>query len=152
VKLSIFTGAVVALLTGIAIATQSTLTSRVGAQIGDIKTGLLTNTLGGIAAGSLMLIWLIREGPQIWRLPTNAVAFTAISGILGILIITGISFSLQRAGIAAGLATVILGQLVLSTIIDTIGLGGVEPIPLSFARIFGLILTCLGVYLLLPKA
>jgi transporter family-2 protein len=152
VKLSIVTGALVALLTGIAIATQSTITSRVGAQVGDIKTGLLTNTLGGIAAASLMLVWLIREGPQIWKLPTNAVGFTLISGVLGILIITGISFSLQRAGIAAGLAGVILGQLVLSTVIDTIGLGGADPIPLSSARILGLMLICLGVYLLLPKA
>ena len=150
-KLSIITGAVVALLTGIAIATQSTLTSRVGAQIGDIKTGLLTNTLGGLAAGSLMLIWLIKEGPHTWKLPTTAVGITGISGLLGILIITGISFSLQRAGIAAGLATVIFGQLVLSTVIDTIGLGGTAPIPLSVTRILGLTITGIGVYLLLPK-
>ena len=151
-KLSIITGAIVALLTGIAIATQSTITSRVGAQIGDIKTGLLTNTLGGLAAGTLMLIWLIREGPQTWKLPTAAVGITAISGILGILIITGISFSLQRAGIAAGLASVIFGQLILSTIIDSFGLGGTAPIPLSGARILGLISIGFGVYLLLPKS
>ena len=151
-KLSILTGALVALLTGIAIAMQSTLTSRVGSLIGDIRTGILTNTMGGIAAGSLMLLWLLREGPQTWKVPPLALGITAISGILGILIITGISFSLQRAGIAAGLASVILGQLALSTIIDTVGLGGADPIPLSPARILGLALAGVGVYLLLPKA
>ncbi len=150
-KLSILTGALVALLTGIAIAAQSTLTSRVGSLIGDIRTGILTNTMGGIAAGSLVLLWLLREGPETWKVPPVAVGITAISGILGILIITGISFSLQRAGVAAGLASVILGQLVLSTIIDSIGLGGVDPIPLTAARILGLALTGVGVYLLLPK-
>lgn len=150
-KLSILTGALVALLTGIAIAAQSTLTSRVGSLIGDIRTGILTNTMGGIAAGSLVLLWLLREGPETWKVPPVAVGITAISGILGILIITGISFSLQRAGVAAGLASVILGQLVLSTIIDLIGLGGVDPIPLTAARILGLALTGVGVYLLLPK-
>lgn len=150
-KLSIITGALVALLTGIAIAAQSTMTSRVGAVIGDIRIGLLTNTLGGVAAGSLMLIWLIREGPEIWKIPSTAVGITALSGILGILIITGISFSLQRAGIAAGLASVILGQLILSTIIDTIGLGGAESIPLTGSRILGLMIIGFGVYLLLPK-
>lgn len=150
-KLSILIGALVALLTGIAIAVQSTMTSRVGSLIGDFRTGILTNTMGGIAAGSLMLIWLLREGPETWKVPPIALGITAISGILGVLIITGISFSLQRAGIAAGLASVILGQLALSMVIDTVGLGGAEPIPLTTARILGLGITGVGVYLLLPK-
>lgn len=150
-KLSILIGALVALLTGIAIAVQSTMTSRVGSLIGDFRTGILTNSMGGIAAGTLMLIWLLREGPETWKVPPIALGITAISGILGILIITGISFSLQRAGIAAGLASVILGQLALSMVIDTVGLGGAEPIPLTTARILGLGITGVGVYLLLPK-
>lgn len=128
-KLSILIGALVALLTGIAIAVQSTMTSRVGSLIGDFRTGILTNTMGGIAAGSLMLIWLLREGPETWKVPPIALGITAISGILGVLIITGISFSLQRAGIAAGLASVILGQLALSMVIDTVGLGELNRFP-----------------------
>ena len=150
-KLSIVTGALVALLTGIAIAVQSTITSRVGSQIGDIRTGILTNTLGGVAAGALMLVWVLREGPQIWKVPPVVIGVTALSGILGVLIITGISFSLQRAGIAAGLASVILGQLALSFLIDSLGLGGGEPIPVSASRIVGILISGLGVYLLLPK-
>lgn len=150
-RLSILTGALVALLTGIAIALQSTMTSRVGGMIGDIRTGILTNTMGGIAAGTLMLIWLFREGPETWRVPPVVIGVTALSGILGVLIITGISFSLQRAGIAAGLASVILGQLALSFLIDSFGIGGAEPIPISGVRVIGLLVTGFGVYLLLPK-
>lgn len=150
-RLSIITGAVIALLTGIAIATQSTITSRVGAQLGDVQTGILTNSMGGLIAGSVMLVWLLKEGPETWKVPLPLIGATALSGLLGILIITGISFSLQRAGVAAGLASVILGQLLLSTVIDSLGLGGVDPIPLTLPRIAGLILTGFGVYLLLPK-
>ena len=150
-RLSIITGALVALLTGIAIAVQSTMTSRVGGIIGDIRTGILTNTLGGIAAGSLMLIWLLREGPEVWKIPPVVIGVTALSGILGVLIITGISFSLQRAGVAAGLASVILGQLVISFMVDSLGIGGVEPIPISATRILGILVSGFGVYLLLPK-
>ena len=150
-RLSIITGAVIATLTGIAIAVQSTITSRVGAQIGDVRTGILTNTLGGVIAGGLMLAWLLRDGPETWKVPPVLIGATALSGLLGILIITGISFSLQRAGVAAGLAGVIFGQLVLSTVIDSIGMGGAEPIPLTLTRIFGLLATGFGVYLLLPK-
>ncbi len=150
-KLSIITGALVALLTGIAIAAQSTMTSRVGGIIGDIRTSILTNTMGGIAAGSLMLIWFLREGPQVWKIPPVVVGVTALSGILGVFIVTGISFSLQRAGVAAGLASVILGQLALSFVIDALGIGGVEPIPISATRIIGIVVSGFGVYLLLPK-
>ena len=150
-KLSIITGALVALLTGIAIAAQSAMTSRVGGIIGDIRTGILTNTMGGIAAGSLMLIWLLRDGPQVWKIPPVVIGITALSGILGVFIVTGISFSLQRAGVAAGLASVILGQLALSFVIDALGIGGVEPIPISATRILGIVVSGFGVYLLLPK-
>jgi transporter family-2 protein len=150
-KLSIITGALVALLTGIAIAVQSTVTSRVGGIIGDIRTGILTNTMGGIVAGSLMLVWFLREGPQVWKIPPVVIGVTALSGILGVFIITGISFSLQRAGVAAGLASVILGQLALSFIIDALGIGGVEPIPISATRILGIVVAGFGVYLLLPR-
>lgn len=151
-KLSIITGGLLASLTGMAIAVQSTISSRVGAQIGDIRTGILTNLMGGLIAGGMMLFWLLREGPESWKVPPVVVGFTLVSGFLGVLIITGISFSLQRAGVAAGLAGVIFGQLVISTLIDSLGIGGVEPIPFSMARGIGLLATGLGVYLLLPKS
>lgn len=148
---SIIIGAIGALITGLAIGMQSTITSRVGGMIGDVRTGLLTNFLGGLIAGALILLFLFREGPPILRIPGVILGFIAFSGLLGVFIITGISFSLQRAGIAAGLTTVILGQLILSTIVDTFGIGGVEPIPLTFQRILGLLVMGLGVFLLLPR-
>ncbi len=97
-RLSIITGALVALLTGIAIAMQSTMTSRVGSIIGDIRTGILTNTMGGIVAGSLMLFWLLREGPEVWKVPPVVIGLTTLSGLLGVLIVTGISFFLEKVG------------------------------------------------------
>jgi transporter family-2 protein len=150
-KTTIIAGAIVALFTGLAIGTQSTITSRVGSIIGDVRTGLFTNFLGGLIAGLLALIVLFREGAASWRMPGMVLGFIGLSGLLGIFIITGLSFSLQRAGVAAGLATVILGQLALSTLVDTFGVGGAEAIPLSFPRVVGLLVTALGVFLLLPR-
>jgi transporter family-2 protein len=151
-RLSIITGGLLASLTGMAIAVQATITSRVGAQIGDIQTGILTNLMGGLLAGGMMLVWLLKDGPESWKVTPVLIGFTALSGFLGILIITGISFSLQRAGVAAGLAGVIFGQLVLSTLIDSYGIGGAEPIPFTISRGIGLLVTGFGVYLLLPKS
>jgi len=150
-KTTIIIGAIGALFTGVAIGIQATITSRAGSMIGDIRTGLFTNFLGGVIAGAIILLLFLREGPQTWKIPGIIIGFVALSGLLGILIITGISFSLQRVGIAAGLATVILGQLILSMIVDTFGIGGVEVIPLSFQRTLGLLIMGVGVFLLLPR-
>ena len=150
-KTSIITGALVALLTGLAIGTQATISSRVGSIIGELRTSLLSNFLGGVVAGLFILAVLLRADAQTWKVPGAIIGILALSGTLGIMIITGISFSLQRAGIAAGLATIILGQLALSFLIDSLGIGGVDPIPVSMQRFSGIIVTAIGVYLLLPK-
>ena len=150
-KISIIVGALGALFTGVAISIQSTISSRAGSMIGDVKTGLFTNLLGGLIAGVMVLILFIRGGSQAWKIPGTVIGFVSISGLLGIFIITGISFSLQRVGIAAGLATVILGQLFISVIIDTFGIGGVEAIPLSLPRVMGLVVMGFGVLIMLPR-
>ena len=140
-----------ALATGFVIGIQSTLSSRTGALIGDIQTGLLTNAMGGLIAGLVVLLLLCRQGVAAWRLPPAAAVMLVTSGTLGIAIITGIAFSLQRTGVAAGLAALIMGQLIISAVVDTTGVGGVEPIPLTTQRLLGLLVVAGGVYLLLPR-
>ena len=73
------------------------------------------------------------------------------AGVLGIGVITGIAYALPKTGIAAGLAAVIAGQMLVGVIVDSLGLGGAEPIPLNFTRIAGLVLLALGTWAILPK-
>jgi transporter family-2 protein len=148
----IILGAVVALATGFAIGAQSTLSSRIGSLLGNFRTGIFINFIGGIIAGLILLVITFIQGKAWWQISTPALIMLVASGALGIAIITGISFSLQRTGVAAGLATVILGQLVLSVIVDTKGIGGVTPIPLTWQRVVGLVVVAGGVYLLLPRS
>lgn len=150
-RTAIVVGAIGALATGVAIGIQATLTSRAGGIIGNIRTGLLTNFLGGAVAGVVILILFLQQGSGNWKIPTTAIVMVVVSGMLGILIITGISFSLQRAGVAAGLATIILGQLIVSIIVDSRGIGNVEPIPLTIQRVGGLFVMAVAVYLLMPR-
>ena len=144
-------GVILALLTGLAIGTQSTLSSRIGTIIGNLSTGVLMNFIGGGLAGILFCILILINSKNFTKVPTQAWTMLAIAGALGILIITGVSFSLQRVGVAAGLATIILGQMVVSLIADAHGWGGAAPIPVTLPRIFGLLLLAAGVFLLLPK-
>ncbi|MCK5319232.1 MAG: hypothetical protein KAJ55_15070, partial [Anaerolineales bacterium] len=61
-RAAIIVGAIGALATGVAIGIQATLTSRAGGIIGNIRTGLLTNFLGGAIAGVVILILLLQQG------------------------------------------------------------------------------------------
>lgn len=147
----IILGALSALATGIAIGTQSTLASRIGALIGNFRTGLWMSALGGTIAGVFIVLLLFVQGRNSLQIPSTALRMLILAGALGILIITGVSFSLQRTGVAAGLATIILGQLALSVIVDARGWGSTAPIPFTWQRALGLLTMTVAIYLLLPK-
>ncbi len=144
-------GVMTALITGIAISMQSTLGGRIGSLIGSFKTGVLMNAIGGLIAVLILLVLLIIKGRGFWQLPAPALIMLIIAGALGILIVTGVSFAMQKAGVAVGLASLILGQMILSVIVDAKGWGGAAPIPITWSRIAGLLVMAVGVYLLLPK-
>ena len=148
---AIIIGGLAAFTTGIIISMQAYLSGRAGTIIGPIRTGLWTNFLGGALAGAIILvIHFIKKGDT-GVLPVNALTMTFLSGALGIAIIMGISLSIDIAGVAAGSASVFLGQMLLGVIADLMGWGGAEPIPLDPRRLFGLGLLAVSVYLLLPK-
>lgn len=70
---------------------------------------------------------------------------------MGILIVMGVSFSFQRMGVAAGVATLFLGQMLIGIIVDALGRAGGEAIPLDPRRILGLIIMTVAVLLLVPR-
>lgn len=144
-------GILVALITGITIGAQSALSGRIGGLIGNFKTGVMVNAIGGLIAGLIFITMLIIKGKGFWQLPGTALVMLIIAGAMGILIITGVAFSMQKAGVAVGLATLILGQMILSVIADARGWGGGTPIPITWPRIVGLVVMAIGVYMLLPK-
>jgi transporter family-2 protein len=144
-------GVIGALITGLAIGSQSTLSSRIGTLIGSFKTGVLMNLVGGALAGLVFIVLLLVNGRDFLKVPPVTWVLLTVAGALGIVIVTGVAFSLQRAGVATGLATIILGQMAVSIIADARGWGGAAPIPVTLPRILGLVLMAAGVYLLLPK-
>ncbi len=150
-KTTILLGILAALVTGFAIGAQSTLTSRIGALIGNFRTGIFMNVAGGLIAGLIALAVTAPQGKAFWQVPSQAAVMLLIAGAIGIFIVTGIAYSLRVTGVAAGLATVILGQLVLSMIVDAKGLGGAGVIPITLPRVLGLLVIAVGVILILPK-
>jgi transporter family-2 protein len=151
-KSFILIGTLVALATGVAVGLQAALNSRIAPLIGDVRTGLLMNLLSGSIAALFVGLLLARQGRAILQLPGPTLVMLIMAGALGIAIITGIAFSFQRIGVAAGLASLILGQIVISIIVDASGFGGVEAIPLTPSRAAGVVIMLAAVYLMLPRS
>lgn len=142
---------VVAVSSGVAIGVQATLTNWGGRLVGAVNTGLLTNAVGGAIALVMLLTFGARLTGLTWGGFRSVAIMVTGAGLLGIGIITGIAFSLPRTGIAAGLTAILLGQMLIATIVDTFGWGGLEPIPFSLSRILGLAALALATWLLLPS-
>ena len=147
----ILVGGLGALTTGVFIGTQSILSGRAANLIGPINTGFWINFLGGCLAGLLILGIGALKGFDSVGITRPAFPMLLISGALGILIIMGVSFSVSKAGAAAGMAALILGQMAVAVLSDTYGWGGAEPIPLDIRRVAGLIVMAISIILLLPR-
>ena len=150
-KNTIIIGGLTALGTGVLVGVQSMLSGRTGSMIGPINTGFWTNFLGGLLAGLLILGVGALSGFENVRITRPAFLLVLLSGALGILIIMGISFSISRAGVAAGMASVIWGQLLFGILADIYGWSGAEPMPLDIRRVIGLALMFISVILIMPK-
>ena len=148
----ILTSLVIALFSGLAIGVQSSLIGTAGKNLGAVLTGLLVNTIAGIAAGLLLVIIYFQQGNidfSTIQIPTLRAII--IAGLLGIGIIMGIGYALPKIGVAAGLSMIITGQMIVGVIVDTFGLSGGQPIPLNWSRIVGLVLLALGTWAIVPK-
>lgn len=143
---------IVALACGLGVGTQASLNNAAGRLAGPIMTGLLVNFLGGAASAVILAAIYLRQGGGILSaIRGSTLNILVIAGLLGIAIITGAAFALPRVGVAAGLAAIIVGQMVVAVIVDTLGLVGGQPIPLSWVRVGGLALLALSTWMILPK-
>lgn len=140
-----------ALGTGFLIGMQSTLSGRIGAAIGSLRTGLLMNIAAGIVSLVIVGLLLLSGSWSGIKIPVSLVGLLFLAGTIGIGVVAGVSSSVQRVGVATGLALVIFGQLSLSLAVDTFGLGGAQPIPLSPARVVGVLGMLGSAYLMLPR-
>jgi transporter family-2 protein len=141
-----------AMATGLAIGFQSTLTNWAGRLIGPVRSGLLINFAGGaIAALIVVAAGLLTVSRPIQGLTRSSGMVVVAAGALGLVIIAGAAYALPRVGIAAGLATIIFGQMAVAMLIDTFGWGGAPPLPLRLERLAGVAMLLIGTWLVLPR-
>ncbi len=143
-------GFVAALVAGCMFAVIIMLEGSISKVVGAINASLLEHFFGGTIAFGLIGILLIRRHVEI----STVRPVIPLSAALGLLVFAAVAvtaFAIPRTGVALGNFAVVFGQLVLAVVIDTIGFGGLDKVPLSPQRILGLLVMIGGIYLVFPK-
>jgi transporter family-2 protein len=128
---------------GVAVGIQSPLASMISQRLGLFESVLIIHLGGAVVA---LIPLLIYGGGKLgqWRsLPW----YTLGAGIFGLIVIGAISYMIPRIGVAAAITTIVAGQLLVGTILDHFGLLGAVEKSLDPARVIGLVVVLVGVWL-----
>ena len=128
------------------IALQAPINSHLGKSIGTFQAAFVSFTIGtivlaviaGLAKGGMSTV------PEARRLPW----YYLTGGLLGAAYVTTVLVTVRSLGAGGVVAATIAGQLTLSVVVDQFGWLGVDREPITLARLAGIALLALGVFLI----
>ena len=135
----------VAILGGFAIGLQNPLASLMGQRIG-ILEGVFIIHLGGALAAAALVLAVPGGQLEAWR---QVPWYALVAGVLGVVVVGAVSFTIPRMGVAATVSVVVGAQLALSAWLDHYGMLGVDVRLFDAYRLLGVLLLMGGAWLLL---
>ena len=128
------------------IALQAPINSHLGKSIGTFQAAFVSFTIGtivlaviaGLAKGGMSTV------PEARHLPW----YYLTGGLLGAAYVTSVLVTVRSLGAGGVVAATIAGQLTLSVVVDQFGWLGVDREPITLARLAGIALLALGVFLI----
>jgi transporter family-2 protein len=130
------------LLGGIAVGLQGPLSSLMSQKIGTLESVFYIHLGGTLAALIPLLFYGGRNLPRWREVPWYALG----AGVLGLVVIAGMSYMVPRVGVAPSVVLIVAGQLLVSVILDHYGLLGVHARSFDITRALGLLLVFVGVW------
>jgi transporter family-2 protein len=137
----------IAAMSAFVIPFQAIINSRLGKLSGNpVFAAVVSFTGGTIALGIILLFWSrgIPKMPAGVRIPW----YLYIGGLLGAVYVTTALTLVPKIGTANFIAATIVGQLVMSMVIDHFGLMGIEKNPISLTKVAGGALLICGMLLI----
>ena len=134
-----------AILCGVAVAVQAQFTGVLQRQSGTLESTFITYFSGGVVIG---LVMLLARGGNLAAAP-GLPWYVYSAGLLGLVVIGTLSFSVDALGLVPALVVVTVSQFVVGAIINHFGLLGAAVDPLDTTEIAGFALLGLGTYLVL---
>lgn len=138
---------IVGALGGIAASLQVSFAGTMGQKLGNLESVFITYVGGAIV---IFLITLGRGGGNLeaWR---SVPWYVLLAGPLGLVIIGSLSFNVPRIGVAMTNTLFVATWLIVSAIMDHVGLFGVTQRPLALPRLLGIATLLLGTWLVVRE-
>jgi transporter family-2 protein len=140
---SIFFLILIGLAGGIAVGLQGPLASMMTQRMGPLESSFIVH-FGGAVISIIPL--LILGGGKLgqWR---SAPWYALTAGFFGLVVLSAVSYTIPRIGVAAAIVSIVAGQIILSAMLDHFGWLGAAVRPLDAPRLLGLAVVMLGVWL-----
>ena len=126
---------------GAAAAVQAPINAGLGKRIGVLETGLWSFSTGML----LLLILTLFLGKGQFGAVTAAPKWQLLGGILGVICVCSMIVAAPSLGIGLATVCILFGQITIAIVIDSLGLFGVETVPLDYNRIIGVLLMFIGI-------
>jgi transporter family-2 protein len=134
---------------GCLVGMQAPINSRLGKSVGTVQAATFSFLVGTVALVLIASFWQggLGELSNVGKVPW----WGLIGGLLGAVYVTVALVAVRTLGASGLTAVVITGQLVISVVIDRLGLLGVAKQQIGAGRILGLVLLAAGVLLVVRK-
>jgi len=140
-------GVLYSILAGFLIGIQNVFNTRLGEKLGSWGTILLIHFLGLIA--SIIVFTLNKESfKALLSGLGNVNKLYVIGGFFGVVILFGVMKGVTILGATSAVAILLTAQLLISLIIDTFGLFGMEKVQFVITKPLGIIVMIIGIILI----
>lgn len=136
---------IIAVIGGFAVSVQGQLMGLMDKDMGTKESVFLTYALGGL----IMFIYLLLSSSSFSfkALGTSVPWYVLSSGVLGLIIVSAISYTIPRLGLATAFTIVIAAQFLITALIEHFGWLGAASTPIQWSRLLGFGSIILGVWL-----
>lgn len=132
------------LLGGVAVGLQGPLTSLMSQRIGIMESIFVIHFGGALMAGGLLLAMGGGNLGAWHSVPWYALG----AGVFGLVVLSAVSYTIPRIGVATTVTLIVVAQLILSTLLDHFGLLGTAVRPIDLTRVIGMAVLFLGTWLM----
>jgi transporter family-2 protein len=136
-----------ALIGGMAIATQGQINGGLGKKIGVIESSFMNFAVGSLV---LLLVLLFFGNGHISSISTVP-KWQLIGGLLGSFFVMIQVIVVPKIGVSTSLIAVIVGQLILGAVIDHFGLFGGNRFPINTQKLIAIVLMLSALFLYIKK-
>ncbi|GGH98818.1 MULTISPECIES: DMT family transporter [Mammaliicoccus] len=135
---------IIAILAGSVLSFESAIYGKLGENIGQLETSFYNFLMGTLILGILVLFFGKGEMSFVPKAPK----WSLFGGILGVIYLTVIVVSVPFVGVGITMTAVIIGQLIMSMVVEHFGWLGIERTRVNKEKIFAVIAMVIALILI----